>query len=223
MSFLFQKLKDQAKQVVKRVSMAAETFTETVSDFSLVASEVLMNTQAPPSKKAQDELLDLFFEACQIMDEGAQRDDADSSEADRLLYNSNVKSNLKRVTQLLQTESDAWLSKYSQRPDPEISEMPCLDTFLQTQVLQELVNRAVRDLPRGCLPLILGQIAILLRNVKYPLLPHQTVHKPIARLISVASRFDALNTSNSSASLTSRQELASYKKRIGECKILCRH
>ena len=116
-----------------------------------------------------------------------------------------------------------YLGRYGERPDPEIVELPCLDTFLQTHVLQALCNRATRDLPRGTLPLMLGTVAALLRSVKYPLLSHQTIHKPVAHLISVAARYEALFVAAGSAlprnsSLTSERsslDLATYKKRIG--------
>lgn len=77
-----------------------------------------------------------------------------------------------------------------------------------------LGNRACRDLPRGSLPMILGIIASLLRCVRYPLLPHQTVHRPIAHLITVAWRYEVFH--NHGLSSQSKAEFISYRKRIGK-------
>ena len=86
---------------------------------------------------------------------------------------------------------------------------PCLESFLQFHVMQELCNRALKDRPRGCITLVLGTATAILRNVRYPLLPHQTVHVPLGQLISFATRYDSL--CNDKASGIN----ASYKKRIG--------
>jgi hypothetical protein len=83
-----------------------------------------------------------------------------------------VRPNLKLMIALLQAESDNWLSKYAECPDPQTSDLPCLDAFLRLHMmqvhfqnvhvdfshlrLQELCTRAMRDMPRGCLPLIIG-------------------------------------------------------------------
>ena len=137
----------------------------------------------------QEELVVLFKECCAIIDDLADTDDHESSESDRMLYESKVRPNLKAMINLLQGESERWLAQYSESPDPEINELPCIDIFLRLHMMQELCVRAVRDMPRGCLPLIMGSTALMLRLVRYPLLPHQTVHKPIANLVSVASRY----------------------------------
>jgi hypothetical protein len=118
---------------------------------------------------------------------------------------------------LLQSESDKWYLNYTGNEDElDIAVMPCFDVFLHHHMMLELCRRAIRDLPKGCLPLILGATATLIQNVKYPLLPHQTVHKPIARLISEVSRFDALHYTGANISISKKQEMINYKKRIGK-------
>jgi len=184
-------------------------------------------------KSSHAELLSLFHAVCATIDGLADPPEPSSTNsksiyihpnspaADRALYESSARANLRALIQLLKKESDDWFDRYGERPDPEIVELPCLDTFLNSHVLQALCNRASRDSPRGTLPLILGAVASLLRNVKYPLLPHQTINKPVAHLVSVASRYEALFSHNVSGdALTdteqSEAENINYKKRIGD-------
>ena len=215
MQSYFEKMKGSAMKAAKQGMQLLATVSAVASDtVSAVASDLAITPQYNTGRKPQEEFTLLFKAICEAIDEIADSDDADSPEADRRLYDSRARSCLKAMVALLQTESDRWVKQYADSPDPEVNELPCLDRFLQTHVMQELSSRAVRDLPRGCLPLVLGSTAALLRGVRYPLLPHQTVHKPIAHLVSVAARFDAMNFAGSDS--TSKQELASYKKRIGE-------
>jgi hypothetical protein len=43
---------------------------------------------------------------------------------------------MKAIIYILQAESDRWLAKYSESPDPEITDLPCLDTFLRMHMMQ---------------------------------------------------------------------------------------
>ena len=54
----------------------------------------------------------------------------------------------------------------------------------------------------GCLSLILESLSQLFSIVDYQLLPMSSIHKPIAKLISVASRYDAINLSNTTTTTT---------------------
>ena len=85
----------------------------------------------------------------------------------------------------------------------------------------------------GCLSLILESLSQLFSIVDYQLLPMSSIHKPIAKLISVASRYDAINQSNKTTTTTatknddihnnndnnnnnvSKTESVNYKRRVG--------
>ena len=168
-------------------------------------------------KRPQDEFLSNFRSACNIIDELANRPDADTPDADNLLFESRIKYHLKTMLILLQEESDTWFHEINDPNCGDLSEMPCFDQFLQYHVTHELCKRAIRDTPRGTLPLILGTLASWIRGVKHPLLPHQSVHKHVARLISVAARYEALHYSAAGALTDSgKLDLINYKKRVGE-------
>jgi hypothetical protein len=162
----------------------------------------------------EDKLVYHFTSACEIMDQIGEIDDQTVSEVNRLLYSSKAKDHLKAMTALLKEESEQSYSCISELSEPDVSTLPCITTLLQTHVLHALCNRACRDLPKGSLPLILSTIASMLRNVRYPLLPHQTVHKPIAHLVTVAWRFEAFH-GDYSRSTESKADAASYRRRIG--------
>jgi hypothetical protein len=196
------RVKGSASKVMQSVANAASELAEL--SFSSNMDE------RPP----QDEVYEAFKSLCAIIDELAGKPDAGTTDADRALYESKAREHVRDIIGLMQLEGDDWLVHISKPSTGETFEMPCLDVFLQMNMMHELAKRATADLPRGTLPLVLGTTSSLLRNVRYPLLPHTIVHKPIVKLISMASRFDALNTGESLSSSAARAELASYKKRI---------
>lgn len=85
----------------------------------------------------------------------------------------------------------------------------------------------------GCLSLILVSLSQLFSIVDYQLLPMSSIHKPIAKLISVASRCDTINLSNTTTTTTmirrsknedfhnnndddaSKTESLKYKRKVG--------
>ena len=167
----------------------------------------------------------LFRASCDLIERLASSSDSKTAEGDRKLQQSKVKQYLKEIVYILQEEGFRWLKRNKTNPDRDIelnSETPCIDTFLQSRMVQELCNRAVLDMPRGCLPMILTMLTALLKSIPYPLLPHMTVHKPIANLISVAVRYDAMHMSTTAgevgkdAETFNKAEYTAYKKRIGK-------
>ena len=115
---------------------------------------------------------------------------------------------MRAMIKLLHEEDERWARKLFDHPESEnISDLPCIEAFLQHYVMQELCNRALKDKPRGCMPIVLTAVATILKCVRYPLLPHQTVHVPLVQLISCATRYDSLNSG--------KPGLINYKKRIG--------
>lgn len=170
-----------------------------------------------------------YRSACAAMEQLAGFSDSKSSEGDKRLHQSNVKRHLKEIVALLEEEANSWSKRNTSHAldgDANFG-TPCMDVFLQSRIVQELCNRAVLDNPRGCLPMVLSILALLLKTVNYPLLPHMTVHKPIANLISVAVRYDAMhmytNAANAAAGnmdsadweVFNKTEYSSYKRRIG--------
>lgn len=170
-------------------------------------------------KSPEDRLVYHFQSACEIMDEIGEIDEQSLNEVNRLLYSSKAKDHLKAMVTLLKDESEESYSCVSDITEPDTASLPCITTLLQTHVLHALCNRACRDLPRGSLPLILGTIASMLRGIRYPLLPHQTVHKPIAHLVTVAWRYEAFHGDYGRSS-DSRADNASYRRRIGRRHLL---
>ena len=167
----------------------------------------------------------LFRASCDLIERLAGSPDSKTAEGDRKLQQSKVKQYLKEIVYILQEEGFRWLKRNKTNPDRDIelnSETPCIDTFLQSRMVQELCNRAVLDMPRGCLPMILTMLTALLKSIPYPLLPHMTVHKPIANLISVAVRYDAMHMATTAgevgkdAETFNKAEYTAYKKRIGK-------
>ena len=59
--------------------------------------------------------------------------------------------------------------------------------------------RAIKDAPVGVLPLVLHSLCRVLQ-ADYPFLPHQTIHKPLANLITFGARYDTLHMRGSSLS-----------------------
>lgn len=211
MNSVFEKMKGSALKAAKQGLQILATVSAAASELTSAPLPI------PPSERSpQEQLVFLFKAVTEEIDSMAEDEDySETPETDQRVYNSKLRAYLKSMIVLIQAESDTWIAKYALSPDPEVSDLPCLDTFLQKHIMQELCIRAIRDIPRGCLPLILGASAQLFNVVRYPLLPHQTVHKPIANLVSVASRFDAMNYTSSSSSHEAKQAMTSYKKMIG--------
>ena len=75
-------------------------------------------------------------------------------------------------------------------------------------------SHANRDVPRGTMSLILVLVASLLGSIRYPLLPHQSVHVPLSQLISNATR-----VYNSTPAHHDNELFLSYKRKIGDMHI----
>lgn len=199
---------------------------QSINAMSGSQSDVKTTSGAFVHENPQQRIELLFRATCDLIERLASSADSKSSEGDRKLQQSKVKQYLKEIVYILQEEGFRWLKRNKTNPDRDIdlnSETPCIDTFLQSRMVQELCNRAVLDMPRGCLPMVLTMLTALLKSIPYPLLPHMTVHKPIANLISVAVRYDAMHMSTTAAVVGkegevvfNKAEYTAYKKRIGE-------
>lgn len=114
------------------------------------------------------------------------------------------------MLKLLQADDARWVRSHSVSCDKEIV-YPCIDSFLAKHMMRELCSRAMKDHPRGTMAVILATAASLLRYIRYPLLPHQSVHVPLAQLITHAMRI-----SNSSLVSGNSDAFLKYKHNIGE-------
>lgn len=178
----------------------------------------------PLSTVTPQQSLDMNFRAVfEIAELLASSNYSKTAEGEWKLNQSKVKQHLKEIVTILEDESYRWCKRHDLNfKDNSMGyETPCMDAFLQSRMVQELCNRAVLDTPRGCLPLILTMLASLLRNVQYPLLPHMTVHKPIANLISVAVRYDAMHMYTNAPNVEggevyNKTEYTNYKRKIGK-------
>ena len=121
----------------------------------------------------------------------------------------------KELISTLELEAEAWASARLNAGDAVVFEMPCTDAFIMAQCVRKLVEFAVEDSPRGCLPLILSSLSDLLERIKYPLMHVSAVYEPIYRLVFVASRYERLI--GRVVSLTSGicdLERAQYQRRV---------
>lgn len=78
--------------------------------------------------------------------------------------------------------------------------------------MKNLCRRMVPDRPRGLFPLMLLNVATLLRGVRYPLLAQQNVNIYVAHMISVAVHYSSYHSSSKEMS---HVDQINYRKRIG--------
>ena len=137
-------------------------------------------------------------------------------ECERAFNESKAKDHMKEMLRLLQTDDLRWVAAHyisSSDLSSGGGMHPCIDIFLVHHMTGKLCAYAIKDIPRGSMALILTFLASLLRCIRYPLLPHQSVHVPLSQLIS-----NAMRISNSSSVLNSQQEheeFLNYKRKIG--------
>jgi hypothetical protein len=208
---MFAKLKSAVSNVAKQ---GAQILSE-MSQGSGGSSNMV---QLPPKV----ELEQLFDDFCFIVDQLSEQPNAESIDAEMRLHQSSARPIFKRIITILQVESDLWVehqrfhvqhTQGSRKQRAEEYEIPCLEYVLQSNMIQGIVNRALTDTPRGLMPLVLTGISHLLRTIDYPLLPHQSVYKSVAKLISFATRYEAIISEITS---TDDEKYLSYRRRIGE-------
>lgn len=208
------KLSQQSAQLITSVKNSIAT--STVSNTS---------TAADATAYSKEELQELFEQVLQCIDSLAESYDAmiPSFETDPKLNASTIGLDLKRIITILKFDSEKWLAiqRKVDHDHMEESDIPCLDYFIQSNMIQSLCNRAHLDIPRGVMPLVLKALTLLLKSVAYPLLPHQSIHKSIAKIISVASRYDAIVGiyNDRRKSILEQEQYVTYRKRVGESSI----
>ena len=130
-----------------------------VSKVSQIIDSVILTPIQEERRTPVEDLQFCFRSACNILDELAKSEEANSFEADRMLVSSNIKGMLSRILRHLYNESEKWSKEVNSDISCDISEMPCFDAFLQLQVVSELSRRAIRDRPLGTMPLVLGTLS----------------------------------------------------------------
>lgn len=127
---------------------------------------------------------------------------------ERAFTDSKAREHIKEMIKLLQADDARWVQSHSLRGDMDVS-YPCLGLFLDRHMMRELCTRAMKDCPRGTMAVVLATAASLVRYIRFPLLPHQSVHVPLAQLITHAMRI-----SNSSLVKGNNDAFLKYKNKI---------
>jgi hypothetical protein len=218
MSSFFSKVTGSALQMAKQSS------AQIISSVKAIASTVTIQSPAPVkvelSKKEEMEML--YKEICSEIDGLAMDPTSDSIETDYRLSQSDIRSKLKKIVEILQSEGEIWLRNHrriTEENNLAESVVPCIDHFIHLNIVSDLCNRAMSDIPKGIMRLVLTALSTILRSVAYPLLPHQSVHRPIGKLIFIASRYDTMiNTDLDRRTISSAEidKYAAYQRRIGK-------
>lgn len=190
---------------------------------SQLASSVktISTASAAPAKEdisPKEEMVLVYGQISTIIDSLALTDGADSIEMDAKLSQTELRAKLKRLVEILQSDAENWVTaqRKGSASNEEESLIPCIDHFLQMNIVGELCNRAMSDVPRGIMRLTLTAFSTLIKNVPYPFLPHQSVHKPLAKLVFIAARYEALvGDVQQPSTAEEREKYASYQRRIG--------
>lgn len=225
MSSWFSKLQTSAKKaaqdgmaIISNVTKEASvTASLLVNQGGLFGDEIENQVRSYMPSPPEIEILRRFRHVCDEIDRLADREDPYSNDTDKLLYDSKVKSNLNKMFAQLQIESDAFLCRNSVQPDPkkdtDFGSLPCLQKFLNSNILLEICYRASVLNLKGLLPMILIEVAPMLSNLPYPILRYEQVHRPIADIISIAARYESVHDDDKSSGKT--LEAINYKERIG--------
>ena len=198
-----------------KVGSALKRAKEGLAAITHAASELMSSGQAS-SRRPGEELLNSFKDFCAEIDTLAEADDMESTDGGGVVIDTNVFEQLSVIIDLLRRESREWSLSGGDPSGPlveyDAAKLQCLEVFVENHMMHEICMRAIRDIPRGCMPIVLNATALLLQSVRYPLLVHQTIHKPIANLVSIAARFDALKDAASYSGVRKRSSFGPYRK-----------
>lgn len=229
MSTFFSKFTELAKQgsaqIISSVNKAKTAIASTAVNLA-AASAIAAPIEKLPELSKLEEMEILFREVCEIIDHLAVAPDANTIDMDLKLNQTDIRVKLRRIVEILQQEGQIWLMNQrtivnlgSSNDDLHVTDTPCLDHFIQMNMISELCNRAMSDSPRGILRLVLTTVSTMLRQITYPLLPHQSVYRPVAKLIFVASRYEAFIQHDSSPAMrksaAEKEKLTAFHRRMG--------
>lgn len=203
------------------VILIGSQLVSSVKTISTASSNVTTKEDLSP----KEELELVYGQISAIIGSLALSDGADSVEMDAKLSQTELRGKLKRLVEILQSDAENWVTaqRKGSASNEDESLIPCIDHFLQMNIVGELCNRAMSDVPRGIMRLTLTALSTLIKNVPYPFLPHQSVHKPLAKLVFIAARYEALvgGDVQQPSSLEEREKYTSYQRRIGINLLFC--
>jgi hypothetical protein len=201
----FSKLADSASSLAKK---GANLIGNIVNNTNSIENQILTNEQ---------EFDEVFRTLCNYLDYESTEPDSHTIIANERLRQSPVKEYLRRMIELVRLDAEQWLEtqKTLSTEHNEIN-TPVIDRLLHANIVRELCQRAIKDSPRGTLPMLLVALSSLLRTVKFPLLPHQSIYKPITNLISYATRYEELIEKSVGRNQMEKNELLSYKRRVSK-------
>ena len=125
-----------------------------------------------------------------------------------ILRNSNIKENLEQLVTILRDEEQEDTGPSSPRTSNG-AVRPCLSYMLEHHIVEILCAMALADQPRGMMALVLQVIKLMLHHVDQPLIPHESVHRPINHLIHVC--MEARYAHQSSSTMANGGHKASYR------------
>lgn len=193
-----------SKQAPVAGVITAAAAAATVTTTSNAIAEVPTGNATTVKRTTASEFVLIFAKLCEALrslsgppNGGAAADAASPLDLEKKLHASMVPLLLAELLSILIAESSAWEvdNRQALRGDSRadlVTSTPCIDAFVHHQMAKELVKHANNDNPRGSLTLVLQFFAILLQEVNFPMLLHKSIHKPLAGVAAVASRFDAL-------------------------------
>lgn len=176
-----------------------------------------------PTVNPSYEVSMLFKTICEIIDKFAEQPGSQTSEGERKLNESKVRSYLRFLFIWLRKDGENWLQSSSVEHSDvledfdDIAPTLLIDLFVQHHMTKEFCKRAMEDNPRGCLPMIMNFLTQIVCFVKFPMLPQQTFHKPLAQLIAHAARFDAIFSPvgvGKNCTSAQYQEYLGYRRRV---------
>jgi hypothetical protein len=204
---------------LKKVKGSAVTLAKQGIQLVKTAAAGEATANSPQVVPPHREVVLLFKNICSVMDLLSIDAEAQSPLGEKKLNESKIRGQFRSMLEHLQKDADIWVSQQGKAvfgDNVHTDDISSLDALLQYQMIQEWCKRGILDLPRGCLPLVMNIITQLISFVNYPLLPEQSVHKPVAQLVAVAARFDAIFAPvGKNATPQAVQEYYGYRKRVG--------
>ena len=190
----YHKAKDSAKEILQKAELS------------------MSNTASLPPEE------DLVYRAhwsLDLIDHYANSSNADSLEADRSLHSCKLREHARAMITILSKESEKWKEiELSSKQSINMEAMPCITIFIQKNIFQEFVDRALLDRPRGCLPLTLAIASSLMTRVNYPLITEYSVQQALNQLVGAAYRYDDAVIARKGAAALKEPAFGGYKKRI---------
>ena len=183
------------------------------------AKEILQKAELSMSNSAslppEEDLVYRAHWSLDLIDHYANSNNADSLEADRSLHSCKLREHARAMITILSKESEKWKeSESSSKQAINMQAMPCIKMFIQKNIIQEFVDRALLDRPRGCLPLILAIATSLMTRVNYPLITEYSIQQALNQLVGAAYRYDDAVIARKGAAALKDPAYHGYKKRI---------